>query len=429
MLKRYIGNKSALVPNILQAVGKYASRGDRIGDLFAGTMCVSLALKASGYRVVANDINLFSSVFGKAFIENSEIPEIEVSALVPMRFRKKAESLSKSQLESLRGQSGFAFLAIKHHADRYFRLLVILNYLFQTKPQSANPNSYASYIFNTYCEKGLNSRFVSARGRKGRRRFFSPENAKRIDTILNQLRNWRRSADIADTVYYILCSVLVRAVEKVSNTQGTYHDFPRERYDSRALRPIAFEAPPFDDTLVGGQHIVGNALDSLEFAKKIPQLDVLYLDPPYNFRQYTAYYFLPNMLCQYSDLDDLESYFRSVQYVRGQNMASDFTSSFCKNATFISSLSTLIERAQSRVVILSYFSGRNHWNEFKSISNGTGFNNLEDLFGGPLFASNLSTVIPIKRLNYQSYGGYKAKEIDEYLFVGTRRPERRLRAA
>lgn len=429
MLKRYLGNKASLVPDILKAVGKYASRGDRVGDLFAGTMSVSLALKASGYRVVANDINLFSCVFGKAFIENGEIPDIEVSALVPSRFRRKAESLSLTQLDSLRGQPGFAFLELKRQADRYFRLLTVLNYLFYVKPQTSGSKSEESYIFDTYCEKGRNSTFVSARGRKGRRRFFSPDNALHIDKVLNQMRRWRRGSEISDTTYYVLCSVLVRAVEKVSNTQGTYHDFPRDRYDSRALRPIAFEPPPFDDTLIGGRHIVGDAQDSLNFAKNIPELDVLYLDPPYNFRQYTAYYFLPNMLCQYSELKDLKDYFQSVQYVRGQNMEGDFTSSFCKNTTFISSLSSLIERAKSRIVVLSYFNGRNHWNDFKSDCNGIGFDKLESLFNGPLFAANSSTAIPIKRLNYQSYGGFKAKEIDEYLFVGTRRAAPQLRAA
>ena len=58
-----------------------------------------------------------------------------------------------------------------------------------------------------------------------------------------------------------------------------------------------------------------------------------------------------------------------------------------------------------------------------------GFDKVESLFSGPLFAARSSTVIPIKRLNYQSYGGFKAKEVDEYLFVGTRRFEPRLRAA
>jgi adenine-specific DNA methylase len=42
----------------------------------------------------------------------------------------------------------------------------------------------------------------------------------------------------------LLVSALLRAVEKVSNTQGTYHDFPRDSYDARSLKPLRFEPPP-----------------------------------------------------------------------------------------------------------------------------------------------------------------------------------------
>ena len=82
-------------------------------------------------------------------------------------------------------------------------------------------------------------------------------------------------------------------VEKISNTQGTYHDFQREVYDERALHDLTLRIPPFDDVIsTQNEHIIGKAQDSLRFIKRVPHHKLLYLDPPYNFRQYTSYYFM-----------------------------------------------------------------------------------------------------------------------------------------
>jgi adenine-specific DNA-methyltransferase len=207
-------------------------------------------------------------------------------------------------------------------------------------------------------------------------------------------------------------------MERVANIQGTYHDFPRDKYDPRALRPMRLQPPAFDG-LLGGRikHLVGTACDSLEFVQQVPHHDVLYIDPPYNFRQYTAYYFLPNIICRYPSLDDPDAYFHGVQYVRGQNPADDFVSSFCKAKAFIPSLRLLIERARARTVVLSYFDGRNHWNDFKAECNGEGYRRLTEFFHEELFVPKSLVVRPVERLNYQSYGGYKARNINEFLFV------------
>src|SRR5712675_2396750 len=42
------------------------------------------------------------------------------------------------------------------------------------------------------------------------------------------------SHQMLDTCLAVVC----HAVEKVANTQGTYHDFPRTTWDSRALKPL-----------------------------------------------------------------------------------------------------------------------------------------------------------------------------------------------
>lgn len=417
MLNRYLGNKNSLLPDILAAVSEYAVPGDRVGDYLAGSMTVSLALKSAGYNVVSNDINHFSTTTGRAYIENSKIPAVRTHDLIPKSEYKLARTRANVWVGELRGVDGYSFLEKEFQRRKYADLLTLFCYLENAEMDHVSDKWRRTDFFDTYCEAGRNSFYESSRGRKGNRKFFSPDNARQIDTILGLIRGWLKHSLMSKALYDVLVSSLIRAVEKVSNTQGTYHDFPREKYDSRSLSQLNFEAMPFDIVLSGGEHIVGNAEDSLSFALRTPPVEVLYLDPPYNFRQYTSYYFLPNLISRYCEIKDLDEYFSAIQYVRGQNMEDDFDSPFCKKAKFIPTLETLIHRARANVVVLSYFNGRNHWNDFKSDCNGQGMREILSMFEGPGFESGSLDVRPIERLNYQSYGGYSAKKVDEYLFI------------
>jgi len=421
MIKRYLGNKSELIPNIIEAVADCVPERSTVGDLFSGTMSVSLALKEAGYNVIANDINLFSSVIGNAYLVNNEIPTVKVDDLIPDRLIQQIKAMSEAEIEGLKGKPGFHFLSEADNNIKYRNLLALIQYLSEFCAQEPLPEQYNhTFIYDCYCEEGAASVFTSSRGTGGRRRFFSPENAQRIDSILNHIRMWRQEDLISETLYYVLCCVLMRGVERVSNTQGTFHDFPRSKYDPRSLNRICLDPPPLDVTLSGGSHFVGSSEDSLEYAKKISHMDVLYLDPPYNFRQYTSYYFMYNLICRYADIKNLDEYFSGISFVRGQNMEDDFSSTFCKKSHFIESLATLVTRASSDYVILSYFNGTNHWNSFKNDCNGQGYNELHSFFTSSLFESSSLKVRPVKRVNYQSYGGYKAKSVDEYLFIAKR---------
>lgn len=167
---------------------------------------------------------------------------------------------------------------------------------------------------------------------------------------------------------------------------------------------------------------IGKAQDTIDYVKTLPKHKVMYLDPPYNFRQYTSYYFMLNLLSQYSEIQDLSRYFSEIKFVRGQNMSSDFKSTFCSKKHFLSSLKELIENAKCEYVVLSYFDGRNHWGEFKSEkADVLGESELTKLFKGDLFVDGTFKCIPVKRTNYQSYGGYEAKAVNEFLFLAKKK--------
>ncbi len=57
---RYIGNKSKVIDEVLDAIQKNVSRGAVVADLMCGTGSVALKLREAGFRVIANDIMTYS---------------------------------------------------------------------------------------------------------------------------------------------------------------------------------------------------------------------------------------------------------------------------------------------------------------------------------------------------------------------------------
>jgi len=404
---------------LLDVVAQHANPGDHVADMFSGSLSVSLGLKHAGYRVTANDVNLFSSVLAEAYLLRDAPPLPFVKELLPEQaYRAKLERVAAATVAALRGSRGYAFLENETWRADFILFVTLLEHLNRVEYEQLPAQFRRSDIFDAYSEAGRFSAFTSSRGATGRRRFFSPANAQRIDLVLNQLRAWKADSLLDAHTYNLVLAVLLRAVEKVSNTQGTYHDFPRDRWDSRALGSIRLEPPILDDSLGGvGGHRAGRERDSLEFMAEVAPHKVLYLDPPYNFRQYSAYYFMPNVLSRYAELEDLDGYFGNLKFVRGQNPNDDFTSTFCKPSQFIGDMAQLIERAECETVMISYFTGKNHWTEFDSGPNDTGREMLTGLLTGEGFEPDSLEVHEISRRNYASYGGYTARTIDELIFT------------
>ena len=66
---KYIGSKRLLLPRILDAVRAAAPPGAAVADLFSGTARVGHALKAAGYRVLANDHNAYAHALATCYVQ------------------------------------------------------------------------------------------------------------------------------------------------------------------------------------------------------------------------------------------------------------------------------------------------------------------------------------------------------------------------
>ena len=67
---KYAGSKLRLLPHILQLAQKVQAHS--VFDGFAGTTRVSQAFARMGYRVIANDIAMWSKVFGLCYLKNKK---------------------------------------------------------------------------------------------------------------------------------------------------------------------------------------------------------------------------------------------------------------------------------------------------------------------------------------------------------------------
>jgi adenine-specific DNA-methyltransferase len=420
VIQRYLGNKNSIIEPILKEVGNVCKRGDWVCDIFSGTLSVSMALKRNGYSVISNDINKFSYSFGISFLKNNSIPDFNFKSL--KIDEHKFDIGLEDTLFNLKDKEGFYFLNNKKYYSGYKKLAILINYLNHLVISELPIKYRQSFFFDTYTPDGKKSSFKSLRGTKGKRKFFTSENGKRIDLILNKIRQWKTEELINEVQHSLLVSILTESIEKVSNTQGTFHDFPRDIFDSRALKKLFIRLPPFDDVLsTNHKHIVGKEKDSLDFIKKVRPHKLIYIDPPYNFRQYTSYYFMLNLICDYCDMESLEDYFNNVEFVRGQNLEKDFKSTFCQNHLFIPSLEKLIINAKTEYVLMSYFNGRNHSNNNIPKINENGIDKLISLFNSKIFVAGSFEMKPIKRLNYQSFNGHKAQQLSEYLFIAKKK--------
>jgi len=65
---KYIGSKRVLVPAIVEIVRSLPGVATVL-DLFSGTARVGHALKAAGYRVIANDHNAYAATLARCYVE------------------------------------------------------------------------------------------------------------------------------------------------------------------------------------------------------------------------------------------------------------------------------------------------------------------------------------------------------------------------
>jgi adenine-specific DNA-methyltransferase len=116
------------------------------------------------------------------------------------------------------------------------------------------------------------------------RRYFTEENAAKLDGLRAELEEWAVEGWVSEDEKLLLLADLLAAANRVANIAGTYGCFMR-RWLGGALKPVAIN--PRQLLQRSAQFEVHNVeVDDVP----ITEGDLAYLDPPYTKRHYAAYY-------------------------------------------------------------------------------------------------------------------------------------------
>jgi adenine-specific DNA-methyltransferase len=117
-------------------------------------------------------------------------------------------------------------------------------------------------------------------------RYFSMQNAKKIGSIREEIEDLYRKKEINFREKSIILTSLIYAMDKIANTVGHYDAYIKKEIESKVLR---LKKPKIIDSKNSKNRIFNE--DSNSLIKKIKG-DILYIDPPYNSRQYCDNYHL-----------------------------------------------------------------------------------------------------------------------------------------
>ena len=274
----YIGSKYSLMDFLettIEEVTGYKNGDYVFADLFAGTGVVGQTYKSKGCTVIANDIQYYSYVLNKHYIEN--VPELDTKWL--------------DTLNSLPPMEGF--------------------------------------IYRNYCE-----------GSGSGRNYFTNENGMKCDAIQTELERLHTAGEMDDHTYFYYLASLVNSIDKYANTASVYGAFLKHIKKS-AQKKFQLELLPVIDGPVG---TVYN--EDINTLIQTIRGDVLYLDPPYNARQYCSNYHVLETIARYDHPE--------LRGVTGLRSSTEQKSKYCSKRTVAETFDDLIRHADFKYIFLSY---------------------------------------------------------------------------
>jgi len=258
-LVTYIGNKRALLGTIARAIARVK---DRLGkpklralDAFAGSGVVSRFLKAHCEYLASNDIEDYAEVLAQCHLANRSAVDLRESAacVAELNANVDAAPLSRGFIEALYAPADEANITTR---DRVF---------------------------------------------------YTRANARRLD-------NYRRMLDaLPQAQRILLLGPLLARASVHANTAGVFKGFYKNRRTQagqfggsgsdalgRILGEIVLEVPVLS-RFECDVAVFKRDANALARERELRDLDVAYLDPPYNQHPYGSNYFMLNLIANYRE--------------------------------------------------------------------------------------------------------------------------------
>ena len=311
----YIGNKRALLDFIgegLEIVKKRLNKG-RVHsfDVFSGSGIVARYLKKYSDRLVVNDLEVYSELINRCYLTN------------------------RSEFDQ-----------------------ELFDYWFEHLNSHLNRDLVADgFIHELYAPKDMDAIQL------GERCFFTPRNARYLDTAL------MLAEDIPEELRHFFIAPLLSEASIHANTSGVFKGFYKNSKTglgqfggnnqdalSRILGDITIQRPVLSkfDSVV--EIFRG---DSNTIVHGVEEVDVAYIDPPYNQHPYGSNYFMLNLIAEYRRPEETS---QVSGIPKGWNR-----SSYNKPAAAYEALKELIEAINAKFLLISF--------------NSEGFIRLDEMLG------------------------------------------------
>ena len=176
------------------------------------------------------------------------------------------------------------------------------------------------------------------------RMFFTANNAKKCDAIRNHIELLHTNKIINIHEYYFLLASLIVSMDKVANTSCVYGAFLKE-YKKTSLKQLMVIPIHIKIDVKTDSNIVFN-LSAEELSKLDTFYDVVYMDPPYNHRQYSANYCPLNYIAHYDPNIKLNG---KTGTIDGYNR-----SNFCSKSKVKNSFKTILDNLKCNHIFISY---------------------------------------------------------------------------
>ena len=287
----YIGSKFQLLDwlttTIKEKTGWTSFANKRVADLFAGTGIISYHFRENKATVFSNDAELYSSIITHAFTRST--------------YTQKCKTILE---------------------------------LLQTELLEKKHLTTAGFVTTQYSPHNGNER-----------KFFTVENARGIDYIRARIETLK--AELTNDEYkFILASLLISA-DAVSNVPAVYGCFLKN-FKTKAIKLLKLN--PIH-TIEENSSSESNTTNSDVLSATFPETDFVYLDPPYNERQYSKNYFPLNIIAKTPEQ------LLSEEALKGKTgIPSDcFISPFCKRGkTVENAFDTLFKNLKTKWIFMSY---------------------------------------------------------------------------
>lgn len=289
----YIGSKFSILNFIDETIKDFVKVENKkiiFCDIFSGTASVGKYFKKKGYNIISNDIEYYSFITAKHFIENNHT----------INFNKLKETGIDDVFEylnNLEGKKGF--------------------------------------IYNNYSLEGT-------KGKEYERQYFTSSNAMKIDAIRMCIEEFKNKKLLEDNEYYYLLASLIESSDKIANTASVYEAFLKKVKKS-AEKPLLLEPVEIlksDNT----KNVVYNK-DCNELIKEINGT-ILYMDPPYNARKYDTNYHMLETIALYDN--------PKIKGKTGVRCETTKKSKFCIKKEAPKVFEELIKNAKFKYILLSY---------------------------------------------------------------------------